>query len=44
MFATSYPIYSSGTNATYAFLNQIRKDMATKQRNEAEKRGAGVKY
>ena len=41
---TDYPLYNNGANATYAWLNQIRKQIASKQLGDAEKRGATIKY
>jgi len=41
---TDYPLYNNGTNATYAWLNQVRKEIASQQLNDAKKRGGTIKY
>src|SRR5215470_3120967 len=41
---TDYPLYNNGANTTYGWLNQIRKQIASKQLGDAEKRGATIKY
>jgi len=41
---TDYPLYNNGTNATYAWLDQLRKQIASKQVDDAKKRGGAIKY
>src|SRR5262249_29211577 len=41
---TDYPLYNNGTNSTYAWLNQLRTQIASKQVDDAKKRGGAIKY
>jgi len=41
---TDYALHGSGVNTTYAMLHQLQSDIAAKQKSDADKRGASVKF